>query len=38
MTVRALEMEGRVPGWRAGLIPFAKDVDNSFLVRYKLMQ
>ncbi|CAM9419311.1 unnamed protein product [Hapterophycus canaliculatus] len=32
MTKTALEMEGRMPGWRAGLVPFAKDVDESFLV------
>ncbi|CAM9165087.1 unnamed protein product [Scytosiphon promiscuus] len=32
MTTKALELEGRVPGWRAGLIPFAKDVDGGFLV------
>lgn len=32
MITEALEMEGRrVPGWRAGLIPFAKDVDDNFL-------
>ncbi|CAM9304571.1 unnamed protein product [Ectocarpus sp. 6 AP-2014] len=32
MVAAAFKMEGRVPGWRAGLIPFAKDVDDSFLV------
>lgn len=32
MVTEALEMEGRrVPGWRAGLMPFAKDVDGNFL-------
>ena len=32
MVTEALEMEGKVPGWRPGLIPFAKDVDNTVLV------
>lgn len=32
MLAAALEMEGRMPGWRSGLIPFAKDVDDNFLV------
>ena len=34
MASKSLEMEGRVRGWRAGLIPFAKDVDDTLLVRY----
>ncbi|CAM9415410.1 unnamed protein product [Pylaiella littoralis] len=35
MVTEALEMEGRrVPGWRAGLIPFAKDVDDNFLASH----
>eukprot|EP00904_Undaria_pinnatifida_P009782 jgi/Undpi1/5934/HiC_scaffold_2.g01208.m1 len=32
MATEALEMEGRVPGWRPGLIPFAKEFDGTFLV------
>lgn len=32
MLAAVLEMEGRVPGWRSGLIPFAKDADDTFLV------
>lgn len=33
MVAETLAMERRIPGWRQGLIPFAKDVDGNFLVR-----
>lgn len=33
MATEALALERRTPGWRQGLIPFAKDVDGNFLVR-----
>lgn len=36
MATEALEMEGRVPGWRPGLIPFAKEFDGTFLVSNNL--
>lgn len=31
MVLESVRME-RVHGWRAGLIPFAKDLDDTFLV------
>ena len=31
MVLESVRME-RVDGWRAGLIPFAKDLDDTFLV------
>lgn len=33
MAAEALALEHRIPSWRQGLIPFAKDVDGNFLVR-----
>lgn len=32
MAAEALDMSAGVPGWRAGLIPFAKDTDDNYLV------